>query len=316
MQGANTLRRIVSSVIDQYSFCKGRGLTLKQTIASGLVAANCLLLMFHSVSVFAEEVSDGLSVRSVEAASSIGAQAPPKVYHVIGGTEIELPIVIEGYSAEPIQVRARLIQRARLLAAAFEENLEVFSERSLDDGKPIRTSLALTLPSVNNEADFELVYQANIQGSPWFDAGRTLIRVYPEGILQPLKAMSEHVTLKVKDDRGLLTPVLESLGVSAKDYRAMALPPGLPVITLMVNTDPPENGLDPREVPIRSGETVILFNETVRTLPKVVKTPYNGGWFVEVDLVVLKDLSSDPRAQEALMEIIRLALASESGVTP
>ena len=50
-----------------------------------------------------------------------------------------------------------------------------------------------------------------------------------------------------------------------------------------------------------------MFNERVRTLPKVVKSPRGDGQLIQVELEVLRNLDRDPRVQKTFMEIIALA---------
>ncbi len=326
---------------------------MKHCLVWAWVVASSLLGVLHGPVAAAGADASGVSVHAAAAAVTVTPSTdPPQTpdpYHVISGLAIELPIVIHGHHDGPFDLRARLVQRARLLAAAFEPQFDVLSAPRLEQGQPIHTTLTLTPPPVRDVTDFELIYQINTpsprtprppqpdaqsdQGhdphtdpesdphtdahtSPWVDAGRTAIRVYPDGILQPLEAISQRVALQVNDDPQQLTAVLEALNVAVTDPRAAVLSPHQPVVTLWVNPDPPAGRVDPRDLPITPGQTMVVFNEAVGTLPKVVKTPVRGGWLVEVDLVVLADLPTDPRAQTVFMEIIQLALPRQPGVTP
>ncbi|MFQ5929714.1 MAG: hypothetical protein ACE5MK_08435, partial [Acidobacteriota bacterium] len=70
---------------------------------------------------------------------------------------------------------------------------------------------------------------------------------------------------------------------------------GVPVVTMIVrNTQ--KVSLPPR--PLGPRNSIIVFNEQVESIPKVVVTPYGAGLLIQVGLQIIKRLSEDPRVQK------------------
>ena len=236
--------------------------------------------------------------------ADVASEADPAIQHVIGGQNIDLPLVIRGRSEKPVDLRARLVQLTSSLRAPLPTDVEVLSGRVLGDGEPIPVSVRLPLPAVRGETDFELQFQTRTE-EEWHKVdSRARIRLYPTNILDPLISLSKNVALRLKDDTDTLRPLLGYLEVVVADHRAPVLRRGALIVTLVVNSD---NAFDPEDLTIRENESVIGFDESVRTLPKVVKRPHRGGHLIHVELEVFKNLRSDPRAQKTFMEILKLA---------
>lgn len=273
-----------------------------------------LLLVAPRITAYADADVNGVSVKVFDRTPAVGTQKDLILRHFLGDQTIELPLAVWGHCEKPIDVRARLVQLSMSLGASFyEDNLEVISGHILAGDKPLQVHFSLPLPQVRDETDFELIYQVKIQGSRWFDAGRTKVRLYSKKILEPLKPLSEKVVLRLKDDGDVLRPLLEDLEVSITDYRSPVLKPEMPIVTLIVNTGGPVGslGLHAMDLQLRDRESAVIFNEEVRTLPKVVKLPWQEGHLIQVELEILKNLRSDPRAQKTFMEIIQLAHPGE-----
>ncbi len=268
-----------------------------------------LLIIAHSIAAYANADANDISIQALDPTPSSESQANPIAQHLLGGQTVELPLIIRGHCEKPLDMRARLVQLAVSLGApAYEEDLEVCSGQTLSDGETLEINFLLPLPEVRSKTEFELIYQAKVQEEEWFDAGRTRIHLYPNDILNPLKPLSEKTILRLKDDEDALRPLLDTLEVSHIDYRSPVFNPEMPIITFIINSNNPRDSLDLRDMGlrIRNNETAIIFNEHVRTLPKVVKLPWQNGHLIQVDLEILKNLHNDPRSQNVFMEIIKL----------
>lgn len=245
-----------------------------------------------------------LSVTVAGPDSTGDAGKSPQVHHLFGGQTVELVLSIRGRSETRLDVRARLVQRAFSLGAPLGNPVEVLSGRAFTGDAPVSARVSLPLPEVRTDTDFDLEFEVGTAGERWRDAGRASLRLYPRTILAALSPLSERVALRLKESDGALRLLLESLEVRVVDHRAPVLPPGKPILTLVVNHG---DVLDTSDLEILEGETVVVFCERVRTLPKVVKSPCRGGHLIQVELEVLRNLDRDPRVQRTFMDIIELA---------
>ncbi len=270
----------------------------------GFQAIFSVSLIPLQTAALAENDVSCISVTAFAPVPTTHSERVAPVHHFFGGRTIDVPLVIGGHSEKPVDLRARLVQLVGPLGVSFHAGLEVFSGRAVNDDEPLAVSVSLLLPEVRDESDFELQFQVRTRGEKWRDAGRARIRLYSQGILEALKPLSRNVLVRLKDDDDKLRPLLASLDVDVTDYRAPVLRSGTPVVTLMVNGD---DALDLADLEVLERESVVVFNERVRTLPKVVMLPYLDGHLIQVDLEVLNNLESDPMVQKTFMEIIKLA---------
>ena len=256
-----------------------------------------------------------LSITVLDPIRSTDTEDKPVVYHLIGGQTVELPLVIRGQFEKPLSLRARLVQTAWSLAALTTVNLNILTDQSLTTGNSRETTVSVPLPEVRDETNFELVFQAKTKDTEWFDVSSTKLRLYSNTILEPLKLLSQKIILRLKDDRDMLRPTLENLEVFVVDHRAPIPRYDQPILTLIINSNHKQDFLtwDTVDRQRHDLESIILFNEQVRTVPKVDKMPYQDGHLVQVELELLKHLHNDPRSQKAFMEIINLAYPSEKG---
>ena len=275
----------------------------------GFLAILSLALIAARTTTFADDSDRGpISITAARPDRADASEKTRPIHHLFGDQTIELPLTIRGRSEKPLDVRARLFQRAFFLGAPLRNDVEILSGRVFSGDEPVSVSVSLPLPEVRDETDFELRFEVRTARDAWRDAGHASLRLYSREILEALKPLSENVVLRLKDDDDKLTSLLEGLEVNFVDYRAPVLPFGTPILTLIVNSG---DVLNPSELEITGGESVIVFNERVRTLPKVVKSPCQGGYLIQVELEVLRNLDRDPRVQKTFMEIIELAHSTQ-----
>ena len=252
--------------------------------------------------------TSGVSVRASDPTPVPSTQTKPTIYHVFGGQRLDLPLNVRG-NTKHLDLRARLVQIAFMLEAPVGDNLNILSGVPLNGDTPLKTHVSLPLPDVRDQTDFELRYQCKTEKSEWLYAGHTRLRLYSQKILEPLKPLAQNVVLRLKDEGDALRPLLKDLDISVTDHRSPVHPPESPAITLIIreNKDPNPSDLDDLDLQIHKQESVVVFNEEVRSLPKIVKTSHRGGHLIQVDLEVIRHLRHDPRAQKTFMEIIQLA---------
>ena len=124
-------------------------------------------------------------------------------------------------------------------------------------------------------------------------------------MLAPLKTWSQKVQLRLNDREGILEDLLVAQDVVFVDSKAqMEKRAGVSMVTMIVKSTGKVSL--PRR-PLAPHNSIIVFNEQVEGIPKVVVTPFGTGRWVQVDLQIIKQLSEDPRAQKQFLEIIQLA---------
>jgi len=233
-------------------------------------------------------------------------QESEPVVHYFGGQEITLPLAVQTSSREQIHLKANLTQVTFSLTAQHNVIPEISPPLEREDRPRADREVKLELPTVQRETDFQLSFQAQTASQDvWSEAGVIDIRVYPRDLLAPLKTWSQKVQLRLEDREGILEEFLAAQDVVFVDSKAqMEKREGVPIVTMIVKTT--RKVLLPRP-PLAPHNSIIVFNEQVTNIPKVVVTPFGTGQLIQVDLQIIKQLSEDPRAQKQFLEIIQLA---------
>lgn len=233
-------------------------------------------------------------------------QESERVVHSFGGQEITLPIAVQTSSREQINLKAKLTQVTFSLTAQHNIVPEISLPLEQENRARADREVKLELPTVQRETDFQLSFQAQTESQDlWSEAGIVQIRVYPKDLLAPLKNWSRKVQLRLDDREGILEYLLATQEVAFVDSRAqMEKLEGVPVVTMIVKNT--QKVSLPRR-PLAPHNSIIVFNEHVENVPKVVVTPLGTGRLIQVDLHIIKRLLEDPRAQKQFLEIIQLA---------
>jgi len=268
----------------------------------------CCMAIMPAIS-FAEIPTGQILVETVAKESSYAANTSKIIHHYFGGQKIELPFIVHGAHSESIDLQAKLSQLTSSIVAPVGDVLEVFSQKKLNDHSRKEYSLSLTLPSVKRETTFELRFWVKIHSNEeWWDAGRTRIQVYPKKLLEPLKVWSENIQLRIEDNEGTLSRFLTAQKIAFMDSKVAALKLSqTPIVTLIVRNSE-RSSLPKRR--IRAGETIIVFNERVESLPKIVASSSREGNLINVEMGVIKNLETDPRAQKTFLQILELATST------
>ena len=269
---------------------------LVSSVTSILVSLTCL---FNGL---AQETNVAVTLKD----SFYRPQEAGPAVHYFGGQEITLPIAVQTSSREQIHLKANLTQVTFSLTAQHNIIPEITPPLDQEDRPRADREVTLELPTVQRETDFHLSFQAQTASQNlWSEAGFFRIRVYPEDLLAPLKTWSQKVQLRLDDGEGILGDLLEIQDVAFVDSRAlMEKREGVPIVTMIVKNT--QKISLPRR-PLAPHNSIIVFNEQVTNIPKVVVTPFGEGQLILVDLQIIKQLSEDPRAQKQFLEIIQLA---------
>jgi hypothetical protein len=213
--------------------------------------------------------------------------------HHFEGVSINLPVreVLESLGAACEHVVVNVLQRQGRMLAELGEPQELDAEQC-----STTTSFTLDLPDVRSEVDILVQFSSPESAhAPEFIA----VRVYPDTLLDPLTKFAEQHSLVVFDEEGVLTDFLDRNEIEyGLGFDAMSDKP----IALLVQPDKLERLLEDRNF-----DSAVIFQEKVIDLPQVRAVSMNGQTRVYVETPLLRDLLTNPLAQKALLDVIRLA---------
>lgn len=213
--------------------------------------------------------------------------------HHFEGASINLPVreVLESFGAACEHVVVNVLQRQGLMLAELGEPWEFDAEQC-----STMTSFMLDLPDVRSEVDILVQFSSPESAhAPEFIA----VRVYPDTLLDPLTKFAEQHSLVVFDEEGVLADFLDRNEIEyGLGFDTLSEKP----IALLVEPDKPERLLEDRNF-----DSAVIFQEKVIDLPQVRAVSMNGQTRVYVETPLLRDLLTNPLAQKALLDIIRLA---------
>jgi hypothetical protein len=210
---------------------------------------------------------------------------PVEPCRFFGGGIAAVPLLIQAPAPDGLSIRAALVQLTSRLSAPAAGEIEVpLSGPELD--------LAVPLPAVSRETDFELRFRARRRGDPVAQsAGRVALRVYPADLLDPVRAWAESHPLRVEDDHGAVIELFRRQGIP------VAAPPKPGRVTLYAG---------PRALQkVREGGTAVLFTERDTGTPHLVIDRTGSGTTVCVEMRLLDRLATDPLAQKILVEVFQ-----------
>lgn len=213
--------------------------------------------------------------------------------HHFEGERINLPVreALEPFGSDCERLVVSVLQRQGLMLAELGETQEF-------DGEQCSTmdSFALELPDVRSEVDILVRFS-----SPGSEIVPELlaVRVYPDTLLTPLVKLSELHTLIVFDEAGLLAEFFDNNEIQYVHGFESAPDDS---IAMLVEPDKPEQLLEGRKF-----ASAIVFQEKVFALPQVRAVTVNERTRIYVETPLLRDLSTNPLAQKALLDIFRLA---------
>jgi TolB-like protein len=103
-----------------------------------------------------------------------------ELYRCVGNRTAMLPLSIAATQIETVAIRADLVQLGATLALPVMRDLDVPVRIPAPGVSRITSKVAVTLPAVTRETDFELRFRSRRQSDEnWRPAGRVAVRVYP-----------------------------------------------------------------------------------------------------------------------------------------
>ncbi|MEA3213171.1 MAG: hypothetical protein QOE70_6228 [Chthoniobacter sp.] len=233
--------------------------------------------------------------------------APGQGTDLFGGRKHELALVIYCAPQQKCELRAKLFQVARTLAAPVpqpDQPALVF-EPAPAIQRP--AAYALELPKVENKTRFVVRFEARLNNdSPWQQAGTVNLAVYPAELLQPLRdSAAKDEDLFTLDSARDVKSFLEREQIKAAELGS-TLPSDFATRGIILAQKEPET---PQDWPagLREGQALIVFHPPEPDeLPRIVTSPLGRGLIVHVKMTVLPKLAESPRAQELFSEIINL----------
>lgn len=213
--------------------------------------------------------------------------------HHFEGTNIDLPVraALDSFGSACEGLVVNVLQRQGLMLAELGEPQEFDAEQCAT-----MTSFTVDLPDVRSEVDILVQFSSpDSTQAPEFIA----VRVYPDTMLDPLTKFAEQHSLVVFDEEGVLTAFLDHNEI---DYGHGFNAPLDDPVALLVKPDEPEQLLEDRDF-----GSAVIFQEKVIDLPQVRAVSSNGQTRVYVEMPLLHDLLTNPLAQKALLDVIRLA---------
>ena len=254
----------------------------------------------------AAESADGLVV-TLSQAPEPGVTSP--TLDVFGGQSLRVPLRVEGYATEPVDIRTAWVQKTFALVVPLPETVPVATSQTFAQGSERDLVTVLSLPVVRSVVHLELHFQVSVSGTEdWQPAGSCALRIYPRELEQALKTWAAQVDLRLDDADGRLRTFLDAHQIEWRDPKAPLSLPTRPVVTWTVLDASSEetDGDVPSVKRINRGDVHVVFAEDVKTIPKVVVQPHGAGTMVRVELPLLKRLDSDPVVQATFLEILKL----------
>ena len=221
---------------------------------------------------------------------------PNEPYRLFGGRTVTLPLLIRAPQPEGLTIRADLVQlTSRLAVPAGEIEVPLSGRPTVGGGTEI--DLAVALPAVNRETDFELRFRSSRPGDRVPQAaGRIPLRVYPTDLLSPVRAWAQSHPIRVEDVDGSLIEFFAQQGIGVT---ANPEPRGITVYA------GPQALQKQSRSPLRDGETVILLSERETDTPHFVIERTGRGTTVKVEMQLLDRLTADPLAQKTLLAMFQ-----------
>jgi len=222
---------------------------------------------------------------------------PNAPYRFFGGRTVTLPLLIRAPVPAGLTIRAELVQlTSRLAVPAVDEIKVPLSGRPTVEGGT-ELDLAVALPAVNRETDFELRFRSSGPGDRAPKAaGRIPLRVYPNDLMRPVREWAQSHPIRVEDDGGSVVEFFTQQGIGITDKPEPR--------TISVYAGPRALQKQTR-VPLRDGETVILLSERETDTPHFVIDRTGRGTTVWVEMRLLDRLAADPLAQKTLLAMFQ-----------
>ena len=250
-------------------------------------------------------LGSGVSVGSLgDPALVIPRRSALEPHRFFGDQTVAVPLLVHAREPEALSLRAQLVQLTSDLAVPIGAEVDVPLPRDVSPRTSLEIELAVPLPAVKRETDFELrVRSRRGRDEVGAAAGRIALRVYPADLLDPVRNWATSHPLRVEDDHGLLIgllrqqriPVVAVTGTrGARAGRGVTLYAGPQALRKWAH------------VPLREDEAIVLFTERQTEVPRFLIERTGGGTRVAVEMRLLDRLATDPLAQKIFLEVFDL----------
>lgn len=236
-----------------------------------------------------------------------------RVYHAFGGETLAVEVLLSGAPGTVLEIQGDLLQKAQSLAVPVQKEIPLGKGIELGDAAMHLHTLALPIPEVKRESLFIARFRIKTTaGGDWQAGGQIVVRAYP-----PNEA-KENLAELAKENR---------LQLFGSDKRLRAFLESRKIPFTETGTDLETLPHAPRAGAVFLGDAsavqlarwadahpdwqgnLIVFSPDSNLLPGVFLTPRNGRKIVKVTLPLLDTLSTDPRSQKTLVEILKTAAA-------
>ena len=246
-----------------------------------------------SIPTQAQSIDQAISVKFIPQ-DAIDLQEETE-YHYQGGQEIQLSFLIEYPQEKPLELQGEVNQ------VGFSMQIPNILEVKIQEtGRKSQRIAIIDLPEVKRETVFELILKAKSEPeSEWVESARAKIYIYPLDILKSLQEWSQGVQLRMDDREGNLKIFFDDHKVQYVDLKAaLPLKEDQKIVTIIVADLSPAVLQDRQSHP---DETLIIFREQKKSLPKIVVRPFRKGQLIDVSMVLIKNLSTPPIEQKMFL---------------
>ena len=227
--------------------------------------------------------------------------------HLFGEARATLAVhACETAGAAP-ELRVRLYQMTAALAAPYGPPVPV-------TGAGVDLAVDLDLPAVTRTTGFELrCFCRDPDQDRWRIVDRVGLTVYPEDLLEPLRAAARRSPLVIHDRSQRLQTFLTDQDITFAAVGRRTGERHTVAIWVVSPTDKPSIETRLRE----NTEALLVMKDEAGLLPLVVVSDEGDARRVEARVDVLDAMLNDPRAQLTFLELVALATGGpESEVQP
>lgn len=228
-------------------------------------------------------------------------------FHYFSGQKIELPLIIHGLPQTTVDLEAKFYHVTTSTAAQVGETLTLFADKRIDSGGILQETFSTVLPEIKRESTLQLQFLAK-SGSQekWFPAGKIIMKVYPDNLLDPMREWAKDLELRVEDRAGKLKQFLDSQKIAYMESQAVSLRDLIQPKVVLKTTSFNEEEIAREPFP-EEKEVVVYFTEMHSDLPLIfVDRKENYGVKIIVRMKLIDDFNIDPRAQITFLDIIAL----------
>lgn len=272
-----------------------------------------------SILFFLQTTVVGASAGSVEVVARIDGKVSrsfaPNILYSFGNKTADIFLSVTNHCSDAFGLKVEFRQLAGRIAAP----LGVVHERAYDpESKPEgmkEVSFSLTIPAVQRETDFELVYfvQKEKKGS-WEIADSMTLKVYPDTLLEKMHSYAKDSTFIILDASGALQKLMKDQKVPFIDLpgeysRVEKIDPETRVVALC-STEPVKDDKtwDELEEYVAIVEeftdAVIVFKKRSSELSQLYVKEKDEVFHVVAEIDLLEDLPENPKSQQNLLQVI------------